>query len=363
MKMQETVPLSQAVRAKVVNPRQIPFSPDLARKLRAPRGHRVTLFAGGLEEPRWMLPLADGSLLVSSPKKEGVFHVREGGEKRQVLSGLKGAHGLARRGDRIYVAGATELMIADLQANGDLKDAKRIVTDWPEPGQHGKRTIAFGPDGMLYANFGSRTNDRPVEEPYDACIAVMDPAGQSRRVFAKRLRNSLGFDWHPTTGEMWALDQGNDYRGDDIPPEELNQIRDGGDYGWPYVYGERKKDPNVYYLPMGETSFEAYAAKTEPARLTIQAHSAPIAAKFYRGDLYATYRGSWNRSRPVGYKVVRIEFDRAGRPVRETTFLDGFLQDGGRRYLGRPSGLAIAEDGTMYVSDDANGAIYKVSRG
>ncbi|RYG33258.1 sorbosone dehydrogenase family protein [bacterium] len=361
---QETVPLSEPVRAGVVNPRQLTFSPDLVRRLRAPKGYRVTLFANGLKEPRLMIPLEDGTLLVSSPSGEGVFAVKEGGLPKQVLSGLKGAHGLARRGDRLYVAGGTEMMIADLAPAGELRNAKRIVTDLPQPGQHGKRCIAFGPDGMLYMTIGSRTNDRPVAgEKEDACILVMDPAGQGRRVFAKRLRNTMAFTWNPTTKEMWGFDQGADYRGDNIPPEELNRIKDGGDYGWPYVYGQRRLDPNNYLVPEGETSLEVYARKTEPSALELPAHSSPIATAFYDGALYVTMRGSWNRSKPQGYNITKISFDAAGRPAKSEVFVDGFLTDGGKAYVGRPSGLAIAADGTMYVSDDANGAIYKIARG
>lgn len=355
--------MAEPVRSGVVNPRQLSFSPELVRRLRAPRGYKVTLFASGLKEPRLMLPLEDGTLLVSSPSGEGVFAVKEGGEPRQVLSGLKGAHGLARRGDRIYVAGATELMIADLAPGGELRNAKRIVTDLPQPGQHGKRCIAFGPDGMLYMNIGSRTNDRPVEEPEDACLLVMDASGQGRRVFAKRLRNTMAFAFNPANGELWGFDQGADYRGDAIPPEELNRIVDGGDYGWPFVYGKRQIDPNNYVLPKGETSLAVYARKTQPSALELPAHSSPIATAFYDGAMYVTLRGSWNRTKPIGYRVAKVTFDAAGRPTKEETFVDGFLTDGGKVYVGRPSGLAVASDGTMYVSDDANGAIYKIARG
>ena len=361
---QQTVPVTEPVRSAVVNPRKLDWNTGMVRRLRAPKGMTVSVFASGLTEPRVLLPLDDGTVLFSSPNEGKVFAVREGGEAKEVLSGLKGAHGLARRGDRVYVAGYTEIMTADLSAGGELRNAKRIVVDLPEPGQHNKRTIGFGPDGMLYLNLGSRSNDRPSPEPKEeANISVMDAAGQGRRVFAKRLRNTLAFAWNPATGEMWGFDHGCDYRGDQIPPDELNRIVDGGDYGWPYVYGKRVKDPNVYILPKGETSFAAYARKTEPAAWELPAHCAPIACAFSGGDLYVTLHGSWNRSKPIGYRVDRIRFDASGRPAGEDTVLDGFLVDGGRAFFGRPAGLAVLADGSMLVGDDANGVIYRLARG
>jgi len=172
---------------------------------------------------------------------------------------------------------------------------------------------------------------------------------------------------------------GSDWRGDDIPPEELNQIDEGGNYGWPFCYGNRRVDPYLSNAPQGTTR-KAYCAATIPPALTYRAHSAPISFKFYtatqfpanyRGDAFVAFRGSWNRTPPSGYRVARVEFE-GGRPVRWRDFLTGFLVDpeltpglvrkpGETYQFARIAGLAVARDGSLLVSDDSNGVIYRVS--
>jgi len=194
-------------------------------------------------------------------------------------------------------------------------------------------------------------------------------AGPAPAVFARGLRDTVGFDWHPETHELWGMDNGTDERGNDVPPEELNQLKEGADYGWPYVYGKREVDAAMEDPP--DTTKEKYAATTEPSVLEYQAHSAPAAMLFYRGDQFpAEYRGdafvamhgSLNRDPPTGYKVVRIRFEH-GTPKGFEDFLTGFLLPEGNRHIGSPAGLTVAKDGALLVSDDGNGIIYRVSYG
>ncbi len=188
----------------------------------------------------------------------------------------------------------------------------------------------------------------------------------NRAVFAHGLRNTVGFGWHPDTQELWGMDHGTDMRGDDIPPEELNRISEGLHYGWPYVYGDREFD---YVTGEPEdTSFEEFAAQTEPPVLLYQAHAAPMAMVFYRGsnfpasyqgDAFMVMRGSWNRHTPVGYKVVRLRFE-DGQPQGFEDFITGFLNDDGNVHFGRLSGIALDNQGRLLFSDDENGVIYRV---
>jgi glucose/arabinose dehydrogenase len=194
------------------------------------------------------------------------------------------------------------------------------------------------------------------------------PDGSQRAIYARGLRNTIGFAWHPQTRELWGMDNGSDWRGDDIPPEELNRIVEGGNYGWPFCYGDRVVDRYLNPEPKGMTR-EQYCARTLPPALIYEAHSAPLNLVFYtagqfpaeyRNDAFVTMRGSWNRLPPVGYKIVRIRFQN-GRPERFEDFLTGFLFDEGQSFFGRPAGMAIARDGSLLFSDDTNGVIYRIA--
>jgi glucose/arabinose dehydrogenase len=194
--------------------------------------------------------------------------------------------------------------------------------------------------------------------------------GTTRSTFASGLRNTIGFAWHPTTGQLWGMDHGSDWRGDDIPPEELNAIAEGGDYGWPYCYGARQIDPVIQDPPQG--SKEQYCATTRRPALSTQAHKAPIGFTFYtgssfpaeyQGDAFIAMHGSWNRLPPTGYEVVRLVFDDDAVPQRFEPFVTGFLSDDGASTFGRPAGIAVAPDGALLFSDDSSGVIYRVSYG
>jgi glucose/arabinose dehydrogenase len=272
------------------------------------------------------------------------------------------------------------------------------VSDLPDGGQHPNRTIGVGPDGKLYVSVGSTCNACPESNSEHATMLRLnldgtpaqnppnpnhpmlarDPMAMiSPRVFASGLRNTLGFDWHPTTGQLWGSDHGSDGLGDDVPPDEINQIVEGTSYGWPYCWGDRQIDPTIDQ-PSRAMTKEAYCPKTAPPDATYQAHSAPIAFIFYRGtafpeeyrgDAFVAFRGSWNRSQPTGYKVVRVSFDggvpatAAGGTAVHDDFLSGFLIEGGAANFGRLAGLTVDGTGALLVSDDTNGVIYRVSHG
>ena len=243
-----------------------------------------------------------------------------------------------------------------------------IISDLPDSGQHPNRTIAAGPDGMLYISVGSTCNACNESNPESATMLRASPDGKTRAIFASGLRNTIGFDWHPTTGVLWGMDNGIDYLGDEAQPEELNKIEYGKQYGWPHIWG--KDGVNPQSTPVGEITKEQWKASSVPMVLGYDAHAAPMQLAFnrgggafpaeYAGDAFLTFRGSWNRKKPSGYNVVRIRFEN-GEAKSIEPFLTSFLTDGDNTHFARPMGLAFANDGSLLMADDANGVLYRIA--
>ncbi|HEY4491634.1 MAG TPA: PQQ-dependent sugar dehydrogenase [Acidobacteriota bacterium] len=311
-----------AARTTVNRPAQVSFRPDLLNRLRVPGGFQINVFATGAGNPRMMAVGPDGSVYVTRPKQNDLIRLQDkngdgkSDEMKTIVSGIEMLHGIEIREGKLYLAGVKEIQVRDL--NG--QNMRRLIGNLPDGGQHANRTIGFGPDGMLYISIGSTCNNCDEANREHATILFTEPDGSSRKIFAKGLRNTIGFDWHPATKEFWGMDHGSDGRGDDKPGEELNRLRQGSNYGWPYCYENRTPDP--FTKPPEGTGKEAYCQKTAPPALTYQAHSAPIEMVFYnadqfpddyKGDAFVAMHGSWNRSTATGYKVVRILFEN-GKP-------------------------------------------------
>jgi glucose/arabinose dehydrogenase len=311
----------------------------------------------------------DGTVYLTRPgSNDAVALSPEGRLEEQIVSGLELAHGIAIHDHRMYLAGVRTVIAADLR-DGRLGRWRTVIEDLPPGGAHPLRTIGFGPDGMLYVSIGSTCNVCREADPRYATILRARPDGRRPTIFARGLRNTEAFAWHPATRRMWGVDNGPDGIGDDEPPEELNRLVRGGDYGWPWCLANRRPDPLITEDPKPGLSRKAYCARTLAPVVTYQAHSAPVGMAFYtgtqfpreyRGDAFVAFHGSWNREPPSGYKVARIRFAR-GKPIRFEEFLSGFLVDGGEAQFGRPSGLAVMKDGSLLVSDDTGGVIYRVS--
>jgi glucose/arabinose dehydrogenase len=284
-----------------------------------------------------------------------------------VATDLADVHGIAFNGDQVYLATIHSVYRGTVNGSGGFDALTPIITDLPDGGQHYRRTLGVGPDSLLYISVGSTCDACPDPNPENATILRASLDGTNRVVFASGLRNTIGFDWHPDTGDLWGMDQGSDMRGDDLPPEELNRISEDANYGWPYCFGDRVEDP-IIDDPPGSTK-QAFCAASQPAVAGFPAHQAPIGMVFYTGtsfpesyrdDAFVAFHGSWNRDPATGYKVVRVLFE-DGEPQATEDLVTGFLIEDGTAYFGRPAGITTAPDGALLFSDDENGFIYRIT--
>jgi glucose/arabinose dehydrogenase len=365
----ESRPESSEAGAKVVGysfyPERRDPPPQLQTSLHAPQGFAVDVFARDLKNVRMMAIADDGAVFVTRPDQGDVLRIVEGQAPTTVVKDMDGVHGIAFHDGRLYLETIKELSSFALNPDNSAGDRRVVVADLPDGGQHVHRNFGFGPDGMLYLSIGSDCNVCSEPDPEHATMLRMNADGSGRQIFAKGLRDTMGFTWHPETHELWGMDQGFDWMGNDLPPEELNRIVEHGDYGWPFAFGDRQPNP-VFSRP--NVNKEEYAKSTMPAVLAYQAHAAAIGLTFYTGDqfpaeykndAFVAFHGSWNRSPAVGYRVARIRFQN-GQPQKFEDFLTGFLVDDGHAFFGRPAGLAVMKDGSLLVSDDTNGVIYRV---
>lgn len=339
------------------------------RTLSVPSGFAVSVFAAGLGAPRWLAFSPEGVLYASIPSQGRVVAMpdrnNDGVADAAItfVDSLYQPHGLAFFGGALFVAENQRVVRVSYDPKAAQPKATRVQTiipNLPTGGEHWTRSITFGPDGKLYVSAGSSCNACVEEDSRRAAITQYNSDGSGERVFAKGFRNSVGLTWRPGTSELWAADNGRDYLGDDLPPDEINLIRDGADYGWPYCYGNRVPDPQL--------GSAGRCAITQPPVVALQAHSAPLGLVFYagtqfpaeyRGDLFVAFHGSWNRTVPTGYKLVRVRMAN-GKPTGEVQDLvTGWLE--GASVWGRPVDPVVGPDGSLYLSDDAAGVIYRIT--
>jgi glucose/arabinose dehydrogenase len=308
----------------------------------------------------------EGTLFIGTMRPGKVYAVKGlGSDHTEVVTiaeKLYVPNGVAFRDGALYVAEINRILkYKDIEKSLDEPPEAEVVTDsYPTDRHHGWRYIDFGPDGYLYVPIGAPCN--VCDEPGYAVITRIRPDGTGRETFARGIRNTVGFTWHPETGELWFTDNGRDLMGDDIPPGELNHApRIGMDFGFPYCHGGDIPETDKKLRALGSCE-----AATPPAA-RLGPHVAPLGLLFYtgeqfppeyRGQVFIAEHGSWNRSEKIGYRVSLVRFDE-GRPVSYEPFATGWLA--GDDVTGRPVDVLEHPDGSLLVSDDRRGVIYRIS--
>lgn len=372
--------------------------------LKLPPGFSISIFAKDLESPR-VLTLDPAGTIVASITSEGsVVALPDqnsdgvADETVTVTSGLNRPHGLAfdcadTGPCNLYIAETHRISIFSYDKETHRATFAKKIADLPNDGGHFTRTLGFGPDPSnpagqaerLYVSIGSSCNVCNEKDERRAKIFSMQKDGSDFKEYARGLRNSVFFTWNYVDGRMWATEMGRDLLGDNIPPDEINIINEGANYGWPTCYGKNVHDTafdkNTYIRNPCMEPFEA------PSFIDLQAHSAPLGLAFipedppsqnasevrggwpeeYWYNLIVAFHGSWNRTEPTGYKLARIKLDAKGNYLGIEDFITGWLAPSGVRgltpegALGRPVDILIRPGGIMYISDDKAGAVYRIS--
>jgi glucose/arabinose dehydrogenase len=341
------------------------------QRYKVPEGFTLTLYAADLPHARFLRFTPKGDLLVSRPHDGDIVLLQRDADGngqadgvKTVITGLNRPLGLDLSQGWLYIAESNR--ISRIRFNSDTGsvdgELQPVVEGLTDNGNHWSKTVRIGPDNLLYLAQGSTCNVCKEEDPRRATMTRFQPDGSQAEVLATGLRNSVGFDWAPWSGDLYATDNGRDLLGNDLPPCELNRIEPGHFYGWPYFYGDNVPDPD-----MGSDPLAGQRVPTAPAH-KFRAHNAPLGMTFldasklspeYEHSALVALHGSWNRSPPDGYKVVSLHWTDTG--IEERDFLTGLQQDDD--IIGRPVDVAQGPDGAIYISDDWADAIYRVSYG
>ena len=338
-------------------------------KIKLPPGFKIAVYASGVENARSMSLSPNGTLFVGTRDKGSVYALRDEdgdfvAEKKYVLAtGLKMPNGVAFRNGDLYVAEVNRILkFENIEQNLANPPQPVVVYDrYPTKTHHGWKYIAFGPDGKLYVPVGAPCNICEEEDEIFATITRMNPDGSGMEIIQRGIRNTVGFTWHPESGELWFTDNGRDWLGDDLPACELNHApTDGMHFGFPYCH-------------QGDLPDERFGKKRPCSDFTppvqnLGAHVAPLGVEFYTGKMFpAQYKhqifiaehGSWNRSKKIGYRVALVTLD-GNRATSYQPFASGWLDEAEDEAWGRPVDLEHLPDGSLLVSDDFADAIYRI---
>lgn len=338
-------------------------------KITLPEGFKIEVYAEA-EDARSMVMSPSGVLYVGNRDKNSVYALQDtdGDHKADlrwtIATGLNMPNGVAFNDGDLYVAEVSRILkFPAVEADLSNPPAAVVVNDnYPSETHHGWKYIAFGPDGKLYVPVGAPCNICEPDEIY-ASITRINADGSGREIIAHGIRNTVGFTWHPDTGELWFTDNGRDQLGNDVPPCELNRLaEEGAHFGYPYCHGGDISDPEF-----GKK--RDCAEFTKPAQ-RLGPHVAPLGLKFYtgtafpeayRGHLFIAEHGSWNRDKKIGYRVSLVKVSNGVEATSYETFASGWLDEDKQEAWGRPVDVLILKDGSMLVSDDKAGVIYRIS--
>ncbi|MBY0315947.1 MAG: PQQ-dependent sugar dehydrogenase [Bdellovibrionales bacterium] len=357
-------------------PTLVPATEQLIQSLQLPSGFTLSVYARDLGHPRMMALAPDGAIYISRTEEGDIVRLYDSnadgtGDVLQSVLTLPTVHGIAIVGTQMYMVTEKELLTTTINTDGSLLAPTVILSDLPDGGHHGKRTIQMGPDGYLYISIGSSCNACVEVNDQYATIIRVRPDGSERLVYASGLRNTEAFSFHPITGQLWGADNSVDELGSNFPGEELNKIIAGQHYGWPFVIDDGKLNPLVDYPVDAEMSKEEFLKTIVNPTLLFTPHSAPITLSFYsapamafpekyHNGAFVTFHGSWNASPAVGFEVAFVPYIN-GEPTAAEPFLTGFLSPDKTTQFGRPTGLLVLSDGSLLVSEDGNGLIYRIT--
>ncbi|WP_291779785.1 sorbosone dehydrogenase family protein [Cecembia sp.] len=341
--------------------------------IQLPDGFEIEVWAEDIPDARSLAMNEDGSIIfVGNRQGKNVYAIQDSNgdgkadKKYTLATGLRMPNGVAFRDGDLYVAEVSRILrFRDIVSNLDKPNYEVVFDQYPDKAHHGWKFIAFGPDGMLYVPVGAPCNICESEEIF-ASITRIDVRANNIQpeIFANGVRNTVGFDWHPQSGELWFTDNGRDMMGDDIPDCELNHAPEKGmHFGYPYWHAGDVKDPEFGNKGKGKDAYIAPAAKLGP-------HVAPLGMRFYTGqqfpdrfqnNIFIAKHGSWNRSKKIGYQVTNVVLDASQRVVREEVFAEGWLNHDTQDVWGRPVDVLQLPDGSLLVSDDMANCIYRIS--
>ncbi len=335
-------------------------------KIRLPPGFSISVYAANVPNARAMSLGPNGTLFVGSMQAGNVYAVVDrdkdyrADEVITIARGLQMPTGVAVHNGALYVAAISRVLRFDNIESQFRNSPKPVVVtaNLPTETHHGWKFIAFGPDGMLYV---------PVGAPCNICdpgarhgnISRMKPDGSGLEVFARGIRNSVGFDWDPQTRDLWFTDNGRDNLGDNVPPDELNRVAGPGmHFGYPDCHAGTIKDPELGREPCSKFAPPAMPLGPHVAALGMRFYTGSMFPPSYRNQIFIAEHGSWNRSSPIGYRISLVHVEN-GKAVKYETFADGWLQ--GSSAWGRPADVLVMPDGSLLVADDKAGAIYRIT--
>ena len=342
---------------------------DVLKQLHTPDGFTVSIYADNVPNARSLALGDNGIVFVGSGREGKVYAVQDVNndgvaEQRHIIAdNLTMPNGVAFKDEALYVAEISRIIRFDhiVQQLANPPKPVTVYDKFPSDTHHGWKYLRFGPDGKLYTAVGAPCNICKPDKDIYASLVRLNADGSDFEIIAHGIRNTVGFDWQPQTNALFFTDNGRDYLGDDSPPEELNHWSVKGEhFGYPYCHGGEIQDP--------EFGTDKKCTEFTPPAWKFKAHIAPLGLRFYQGSqfppeyknqLFVAQHGSWNRTEPQGYRVVLVKF-KQDKPIAEQDFISGWLTQVGD-VLGRPVDILTLPDGSLLISDDKLGVIYKVS--